>query len=110
MTEGSGLAQMGLKGWGTGMARTRSRLLVLAAMAGVLVGSAPAVAQEPEPVSELRVKVAGMVERAPGQGGRVLTGGVAPDLPGSFYRPTLIADVDEASEIYRDERFTLYRL
>ncbi len=44
------------------MARTRSRLLVLAAMAGVLVGPAPAVAQEPEPVSELRVKVAGMVE------------------------------------------------
>lgn len=52
-----------------------------------------------------RAKVAGMVERAPGQGGRVVTGGVAPDLPGSFYRPTLIADVDEASEIYRDEIF-----
>ncbi|MBY0289646.1 MAG: gamma-aminobutyraldehyde dehydrogenase [Mycobacteriaceae bacterium] len=52
-----------------------------------------------------RAKVAGMVERAPGQGGRVVTGGVAPDLPGSFYRPTLIADVDEASEIYRDEVF-----
>ena len=44
------------------MARTRSRLLVLAVMAGVLVVPAPAVAQEPEPVSELRVKVAGMVE------------------------------------------------
>lgn len=52
-----------------------------------------------------RAKVAGMVERAPGQGGRVVTGGVAPDLPGSFYRPTLIADVDEQSEIYRDEIF-----
>jgi betaine-aldehyde dehydrogenase len=52
-----------------------------------------------------RAKVAGMVERAPGQGGRVVTGGVAPDLPGSFYRPTLVADVDEASEIYRDEIF-----
>jgi betaine-aldehyde dehydrogenase len=52
-----------------------------------------------------RAKVAGMVERAPGQGGRVVTGGSAPDLPGSFYRPTLIADVDEASEIYRDEIF-----
>ncbi len=43
-----------------------------------------------------RAKVAGMVERAPGQGGRIVTGGSAPDLPGSFYRPTLIADVDEA--------------
>jgi len=52
-----------------------------------------------------RAKVAGMVERAPGQGGRVVTGGVAPDLPGSFYRPTLIADVDEQSEVYRDEIF-----
>jgi betaine-aldehyde dehydrogenase len=31
-----------------------------------------------------RAKVAGMVERAPGQGGRVVTGGSAPDLPGSF--------------------------
>jgi betaine-aldehyde dehydrogenase len=52
-----------------------------------------------------RAKVAGMVERAPGQGARVVTGGSAPDLPGSFYRPTLIADVDETSEIYRDEIF-----
>ncbi|MGO4442573.1 gamma-aminobutyraldehyde dehydrogenase [Mycobacterium sp. 2YAF39] len=52
-----------------------------------------------------RAKVAGMVERAPGQGGRVVTGGRAPDLPGSFYSPTLIADVAEDSEIYRDEIF-----
>ena len=35
----------------------------------------------------------------------VRTGGVIPDLPGWFYRPTLIADVDENSEIYRDEVF-----
>ena len=40
-----------------------------------------------------------------GQGGRIVTGGSAPDLPGSFYRPTLIADVDERSEVYRDEIF-----
>jgi betaine-aldehyde dehydrogenase len=52
-----------------------------------------------------RAKVAGMVERAPGQGARIVTGGAAPDLPGSFYRPTLIADVDEQSEVYRDEIF-----
>src|SRR3954470_7937293 len=52
-----------------------------------------------------RAKVAGMVERAPDQGGRIVTGGSAPDLPGSFYRPTLIADVGEESEIYRDEIF-----
>ena len=52
-----------------------------------------------------RDKVAGMVARASGEGGRIVTGGSAPDLPGSFYRPTLIADVDERSEVYRDEIF-----
>ena len=52
-----------------------------------------------------RAKVAGMVERAPGEGGRIVTGGSAPELPGSFYRPTLIADVDERSEVYRNEIF-----
>jgi betaine-aldehyde dehydrogenase len=52
-----------------------------------------------------RDKVAGMVARAPQEGARVVTGGSAPDLPGSFYRPTLIADVSEQSEVYRDEIF-----
>ncbi|WP_166903074.1 gamma-aminobutyraldehyde dehydrogenase [Mycobacterium sp. DL440] len=52
-----------------------------------------------------RDKVAQMVARAPEQGGRVVTGGAAPDLPGAFYRPTLIADVAETSEVYRDEIF-----
>ena len=52
-----------------------------------------------------RDKVAGMVARAPAQGGRVVTGGSAPDRPGSYYRPTLIADVDEQSEVYRGEIF-----
>ncbi|MGE2718123.1 gamma-aminobutyraldehyde dehydrogenase [Mycolicibacterium celeriflavum] len=52
-----------------------------------------------------RAKVAGMVERAPDQGGRIVCGGSAPDRPGSFYLPTVIADVDERSEVYRDEIF-----
>ena len=52
-----------------------------------------------------RAKVAGMVERAPGEGGRIVAGGAAPDLAGSFYLPTVIADVDERSEVYRDEIF-----
>lgn len=52
-----------------------------------------------------RAKVAGMVERAPGEGGRIVCGGSAPDRPGSFYLPTVIADVDEQSEVYRDEIF-----
>src|SRR6185503_8821840 len=52
-----------------------------------------------------REKVAAIVERARLEGGRIVTGGRAPDLPGSFYRPTLIADVDERSEVYRSEIF-----
>ncbi|AQT81319.1 gamma-aminobutyraldehyde dehydrogenase [Mycolicibacterium litorale] len=52
-----------------------------------------------------REKVAAMVARAPGQGGRIVTGGAAPDRPGSFFLPTLIADVSETSEVYRDEIF-----
>lgn len=52
-----------------------------------------------------REKVAGMVARAPAEGGRVVTGGVAPERPGWFYLPTLIADVAEQSEVYRDEIF-----
>lgn len=52
-----------------------------------------------------RDKVAAMVARAPGEGGRVVTGGATPDGPGAFYRPTLIADVAEDSEAYREEIF-----
>jgi len=52
-----------------------------------------------------RDKVAAMVARAPGQGARVVTGGAAPDLPGAFYLPTLLADVAESSEVYREEIF-----
>ncbi len=52
-----------------------------------------------------RAKVAAMVDRAPGQGARIVAGGKVPDLPGSFYLPTLVADVAEDSEVYREEIF-----
>lgn len=52
-----------------------------------------------------RDKVAGMVDRAPGEGARVVTGGAAPDRPGAYYLPTLLADVAENSEAYRQEIF-----
>lgn len=55
--------------------------------------------------TEHRDKVAGMVDRAPGEGGRIVTGGRAADMPGAFYRPTLISDVSERSEVYRQEIF-----
>ncbi|MFB1295346.1 gamma-aminobutyraldehyde dehydrogenase [Mycobacterium sp. pW049] len=76
-------------------------------MSGVVVGDPadPDTDLGPLISSAHRAKVAGMVERAPGEGGRIVTGGVAPDGPGSFYRPTLIADVSEQSEVWRDEIF-----
>ncbi len=52
-----------------------------------------------------RAKVSSIVDRSPAQGGRIVTGASSPELPGSFYRPTLIADVTETSEAYRDEIF-----
>ncbi|MDT5292245.1 MAG: betaine-aldehyde dehydrogenase [Mycobacterium sp.] len=76
-------------------------------MSGVVVGDPhdPDTDLGPLITTAHREKVAAMVARAPGEGGRVVTGGVVPDLPGSFYCPTLIADVDERSEVYRDEIF-----
>ncbi|MGP3706291.1 gamma-aminobutyraldehyde dehydrogenase [Gordonia paraffinivorans] len=52
-----------------------------------------------------RDKVAGMVDRARASGARIVTGGTIPDGPGAFYPPTLVANVAEDSEIYRDEVF-----
>ena len=52
-----------------------------------------------------RDRVAAVVARAPGQGARLVTGGAAPDRPGAFYLPTLLADVGEESEAYREEIF-----
>ena len=52
-----------------------------------------------------RARVAAMVARAPGQGARVVIGGEEPDLPGAYYLPTLLADVAQDSEVYRDEIF-----
>ncbi|WAC54775.1 gamma-aminobutyraldehyde dehydrogenase [Gordonia sp. SL306] len=52
-----------------------------------------------------RDKVAAMVDRARRSDARVVTGGAVPDGPGAFFPPTLVADVAEDSEIYRDEVF-----
>lgn len=52
-----------------------------------------------------RDKVAAMVDRAVAAGARLVTGGRVPDGPGCFYPPTLLADVTEDAEIYRDEVF-----
>jgi betaine-aldehyde dehydrogenase len=46
-----------------------------------------------------------MVNRARDGGIRVITGGVEPDGPDAYYPPTLLADVPEDAEVYRDEVF-----
>jgi aldehyde dehydrogenase (NAD+) len=51
-----------------------------------------------------RDKVDGMVRRAVAAGARLVAGGQKID-PGFFYAPTLLADVDPASEIAREEVF-----
>ena len=53
-------------------------------------------------------RVAGFVDRARAAGARVVVGGSAPggDLAaGAFYRPTLVVDAAQGSEIARDEVF-----
>ncbi len=52
-----------------------------------------------------RDKIASMVQRAKDSGATALSGGFAPDLPGAFYRPTLIVDAAQDSEIVQDEIF-----
>lgn len=51
-----------------------------------------------------RDRVAGFVDRARA-GCEVLTGGLAPDQPGFFYQPTVVADVTDDAEIARNEVF-----
>ncbi|WP_156760977.1 aldehyde dehydrogenase family protein [Microbacterium karelineae] len=51
-------------------------------------------------------KVAGMVDRARAAGARVITGGHPVDLNGGFYyAPTVLADLDPATEIVVEETF-----
>ncbi|WP_108926236.1 gamma-aminobutyraldehyde dehydrogenase [Mycobacterium montefiorense] len=52
-----------------------------------------------------RRRVADIVARAPAEGARIVVGGKSPDSVGAFYPPTLLADVDERSQAYRDEIF-----
>jgi betaine-aldehyde dehydrogenase len=52
-----------------------------------------------------RERVAGFVERARTDGGRVVCGGVAVDRPGWFYRPTLVTGLAQRDELVRDEVF-----
>jgi succinate-semialdehyde dehydrogenase / glutarate-semialdehyde dehydrogenase len=52
-----------------------------------------------------RSKVAGLVDEAAGSGGRVVTGGKAPERRGYFYEPTLIDGVPAEAAILNEEIF-----
>lgn len=50
-------------------------------------------------------KVAALVQDALDKGARLVCGGTAPDLPGYYYQPTVLADVPAEAEIAREEIF-----
>ena len=54
-----------------------------------------------------------LVEDARAKGATILTGGAAPDLPGWFYEPTVIADLPDDARLVQEEAFgpvaSLYR-
>ena len=50
-------------------------------------------------------RVTGFVDRAREGGAKVLTGGERIDGPGFFYKPSLITDIDQSSEIVQREVF-----
>ena len=52
-----------------------------------------------------RESVAGFVDRAQNAGGKVLTGGEKMDRAGFYYKPTVVADVGQDSEIVQREVF-----
>ncbi len=52
-----------------------------------------------------RDSVVGFVDRARGYGASIVTGGEAIDRPGFYYKPTVVTDIDQKSEIVQQEVF-----
>jgi succinate-semialdehyde dehydrogenase/glutarate-semialdehyde dehydrogenase len=65
----------------------------------------PATQIGPLATEELRSGVDEQVRRSVEAGARVLTGGSAPDRPGWYYEPTVLADVPEDAPAYHEEIF-----
>jgi betaine-aldehyde dehydrogenase len=51
-----------------------------------------------------RERIEGFIERKPAHA-EVVTGGKEPDLPGFFYEPTVVADLEQEDEMIQDEIF-----
>ncbi len=65
----------------------------------------PEVEMGPLVSDKQRESVAGFVDRARQAGAKVLTGGEPIDGPGFYYKPTVVADVDQTAEIVHREVF-----
>lgn len=50
-------------------------------------------------------RLVGLLEDTRRRGARILVGGELPAGPGYFFPPTLVADIDEASRLVREEQF-----
>jgi succinate-semialdehyde dehydrogenase/glutarate-semialdehyde dehydrogenase len=68
-------------------------------------GTEPGVDVGPLIDDKQRGKVVELVDDAVGKGARVLTGGSAPDRPGYFFTPTVLADVPDEAQLLREEIF-----
>ena len=82
---------------------------VLAIVAGMSCGDPfdPAIVISPVVTREAKERILAMVERAQTDGAKLLSGGRAPDhlLEGFFVEPTVLGDVDPASELGQVEVF-----
>jgi succinate-semialdehyde dehydrogenase/glutarate-semialdehyde dehydrogenase len=78
-----------------------------ARLAKMTVGPGLAVGTDVGPLvnADTRSKVAGLVDEAAADGGKVLTGGSAPDRRGYYYLPTVLGDVPPGAGILDAEIF-----
>jgi lactaldehyde dehydrogenase/glycolaldehyde dehydrogenase len=79
----------------------------VAAAESLVVGAAAGdgVQMGPMASAEQLAKVGAAVERAVGEGARVLTGGGPADGGGYFFRPTVLGDISPAMDVMREETF-----
>jgi len=82
-----------------------ARLAAAAAALTVGPGTEPDVAQGPLINAEAVAKVEEHIADAVAQGARVLTGGARHALGGSFFQPTVLADVPRTARIFAEETF-----
>ena len=82
-----------------------TRLAARMAAVRVGAGTEPGVELGPLIDRHQRAKVSDLVDEAVARGARVVTGAHAPDGPGWFYAPTVLADVPDDARMLREEIF-----